>query len=262
MIQLTTALDMGAVDVDYTHAKIVKFALHVDERRIHVEVVHGYLDVDDWVPGKNIHDVTNKSFAISGAAYDTLVAQTSAAAGEMYYDEVARESCTSGFRQTTRSTPAPLCNHFKRETISMTQATPEQAQRYAQDVLHKLEKSPEALSSHEKRLAVKYREAANQSSQLNKDIEQLRNQIRQAEARLRSMELQLADSQGKANGLIDFLVSLKFEDDPEVQAQRPPNERPGPRDTDPKGNGKPLTRKARGGKKATKKSTKPQEASA
>ena len=92
MIQLTTALDMGAVAVDYTHVKIISFTLDSENQRIDLALAHGYLDGEsNWVRGLTIDQATFKKFSISGPAYGILVAKTSAAAGEVYYDEVARE---------------------------------------------------------------------------------------------------------------------------------------------------------------------------
>jgi len=84
--------------------------------------------------------------------------------------------------------------------------------QYITSVLDKFRTDPEKLSKDEKRLAGKYQNEMARLERLNADVGQLRDQIRQGEARLRSLELQTADSQGKTNAFLEYMASLKFED--------------------------------------------------
>jgi len=84
--------------------------------------------------------------------------------------------------------------------------------QYITSVLDKFRTDPEKLSKDEKRLAGKYQNEMTRLERLNADVGQLRDQIRQGEARLRSLELQTADSQGKANAFLEYMASLKFDD--------------------------------------------------
>ena len=93
---------------------------------------------------------------------------------------------------------------------------PKKADSYLRELLQKFDKDRNSLDPHTRRLIIKYREAQSKGDRLNHELEQLRNQIQQAEARFRSMELQTADAMGKASGLLEVLVSMKFEDEPAV----------------------------------------------
>jgi hypothetical protein len=54
----------------------------------------------------------------------------------------------------------------------------------------------------------------------------LKNQISQAQARLRSLELQIVDAQGKAQGFREIMISVKFDQEP-VEAPKPTEKAPG-----------------------------------
>ena len=85
------------------------------------------------------------------------------------------------------------------------------AEVYLKDVMESYDSQKDSLDPIERRLVGKYREAQSTADRVIQDLNQLRAQVKQAEARIRSLELQAADSQGKANGYLDFLVSMKFE---------------------------------------------------
>ena len=93
--------------------------------------------------------------------------------------------------------------------------------QYISTVLDKFRTDPEKLSKDEKRLAGRYQNEMAHLERLNADVGQLRDQIRQGEARLRSLELQTADSQGKANAFLEYMSSLKFEDTEVAKAAAP-----------------------------------------
>ena len=90
-LQLTTPLNVGAVDVNspYQQVKILEFTMQPQAGRISLVVLHGNTISSSWVPGKAIEGTTVKRFQIDGDDYQALVASTSAAAGEIYYDKVA-----------------------------------------------------------------------------------------------------------------------------------------------------------------------------
>jgi chromosome segregation ATPase len=90
----------------------------------------------------------------------------------------------------------------------------QQKQQYLQTVLSNLGTAPEKLTKDELRLATKYQTEMQRLNQVQGELGQLRDQLRQGEARVRSLELQAADVQGKANGFLEYLTSLKFEVDP------------------------------------------------
>lgn len=96
------------------------------------------------------------------------------------------------------------------------QAQQERQQRiheYVQGVLGALEKSPGSLSKTERRFGAKYAETHQKVRQIEGELTQLREQIRQGEARIRSLELQHQAESGRAGGFLESLVSLKFDED-------------------------------------------------
>lgn len=94
---------------------------------------------------------------------------------------------------------------------------PKKADAYVRELLQKFEKDRESLDAHTRRLIVKYKEAQQLGDRTLRDLEQMRNQIKQAEARARSIELQVADAQGKAAAMLEILISMKFEDETEAE---------------------------------------------
>lgn len=89
----------------------------------------------------------------------------------------------------------------------------EAVQAYLADGMKKLAESPSSLSKTEKRLLTKLKKTSDAAQQVLKDIQNMKGQISQAEARLRSLELQSENHQGAANAFVDELVSLKFDTD-------------------------------------------------
>jgi len=98
----------------------------------------------------------------------------------------------------------------------------QRVQAYIQGVLKAAENDPKSLSKEEMRVAGKYRIESQRLQQVQQDISQMRDQIHQAEARLRSLELQAADVQGRATGLLDYLASAKFEEEAAPPDMMPP----------------------------------------
>jgi hypothetical protein len=105
-------------------------------------------------------------------------------------------------------------------------ASQQDIQMYVQNVIKQLEGDPSRLTKDERRLAGKYVVESRRLERIQQETSQLRDQIRQLEARVRSLELQAADSQGRANGFLDYMASLKFEDDAPMGA--PPQGAPIP----------------------------------
>lgn len=100
----------------------------------------------------------------------------------------------------------------------------QEVQAYLNHVLKMSEDSPEKLSKEERRLIDRYRRENQKLHQINSDISQIRDQIRQGEARLRSLELQAADTAGRAAAMLDYLAGLKFDEEPQLEV--PPTEKP------------------------------------
>jgi len=90
---------------------------------------------------------------------------------------------------------------------------PEKFQAYLSDSIKKLTEDPDSLEKNERRLLGKLKKESDAAQQSIKDVQALRNQITQAEARLRSLQLQIENHQGAANAYADELLSLKFEDE-------------------------------------------------
>jgi hypothetical protein len=93
----------------------------------------------------------------------------------------------------------------------------QQAQAYLNGLIQQFDKDKATLTETERRAIFKHKEAAAQAANAAKEAEQLHNQITQAQARLRSLELQMADFNGKSNAHLEFLISLKFEDEAEMK---------------------------------------------
>jgi len=92
------------------------------------------------------------------------------------------------------------------------------AEAYAKHVLQKLKTNPDELEEAERRMARKHQKYATLSQNAQQDLKSLQDQIKQAEARIRSLELQAVDHQGKANMALEMLISMKFEDESEADA--------------------------------------------
>lgn len=91
----------------------------------------------------------------------------------------------------------------------------EQKDKYARTFLNKLDNSPDELTKFEKRLGEKLKEHRSRADQLVQETNQMRDQLKQGEARLRSLELQLESAAGKANGVLETIVELHFMDSEE-----------------------------------------------
>lgn len=90
-LQLTTPLDMGAVDDDYTHVKIMQFGHDSLEGSIEMTLLHGTMSGNDFVRGKKIPNTTQKTFRVTGQDYIDLVSELPANTTETLYDQVAEK---------------------------------------------------------------------------------------------------------------------------------------------------------------------------
>jgi polyhydroxyalkanoate synthesis regulator phasin len=97
------------------------------------------------------------------------------------------------------------------EAKNMSQA---EVQAYVTEGLKKLAEAPDSLEKNEKRLFGKLKKVSDAAQQAVKDIQGLKGQITQAEARLKSLELQAENYQGAATAYVDELVSAKFGEEP------------------------------------------------
>ena len=98
---------------------------------------------------------------------------------------------------------------------------PKKADSYLRELLGTFEKERDKLDPHVRRLILKYQETQAQGDRVTNEIEQLRNQLKQGEARLRSMELQATAVLGKAAGCLEVLVSMKFEEEADLDSKKP-----------------------------------------
>lgn len=95
-LSLTTPLSVGDLDSGTTYAevKIVMFMLCSADETIRIECEYGNTVSGSWVPGIRAGNAANQSFIIQDidggtSHYTDMIANTSAAASENYYDEVA-----------------------------------------------------------------------------------------------------------------------------------------------------------------------------
>lgn len=86
----------------------------------------------------------------------------------------------------------------------------QEVQKYIDGAMKRLEEKPETLEPYERRLLGKIKKASQGAQQAMKDVGDLKNQVAQAEARIRSLELQSENLQGSVNAYIDEIVSVKF----------------------------------------------------
>jgi len=91
-IQLTTALDVGALDPNspLQQAKIDIIELHIGGASAILTVAHGNTVSDEWVVGVPLRGKTVKKLTVDGADYAAIKAAASVGAGEVYYDEIAK----------------------------------------------------------------------------------------------------------------------------------------------------------------------------
>ena len=103
----------------------------------------------------------------------------------------------------------------------------QQVDAYIRKVMNALENDPGSLSSTEKQFGSKYAAVVRKVRQIETELTQVREQVRQGEARAKSLELQHQGESGRAAGLLEALVSLKFEaGPPEIQMPPPPEAPP------------------------------------
>ena len=87
-VSLTTPKNTGDLDPSsavYAEAKIVFQSIDVEVKAINVKVQYGNTVSGVWEKGI----LKDEWFVIKGADYDTVVASSSSAAGEIYYEKVA-----------------------------------------------------------------------------------------------------------------------------------------------------------------------------
>lgn len=100
------------------------------------------------------------------------------------------------------------------------------ASEYVQKLAAQMKTDPNAVGKMERRALTKAAESKERMNNMTQEIRQLRDTVTQAEARLKSLELQLENEVGKHNGMLDLIVSLKFEADaptpPPGNGSKPP----------------------------------------
>lgn len=85
-----------------------------------------------------------------------------------------------------------------------------EVQKYIDGAMRKLEEDPASLEPFERRLLSKIKKASQGAQEAMKGAQDMKNQIAQAEARMRALELQTESHQGSVNAYVDELVSVKF----------------------------------------------------
>lgn len=118
---------------------------------------------------------------------------------------------------------------------------PREVQRYLAELVTRAEKVPDSMGKYELRLVTKYKKMADATQNLLKDLQDLDNQIKQGQARLRSMELQAENCQGSVNMLVEELMDLKLEAEASVPPEAPVQE--GQATSEPVSNEKPAKSK-------------------
>lgn len=113
---------------------------------------------------------------------------------------------------------------MQQQNMNPQQAQQQRAQAYIQKVMGALENDPSTLSSTERRFGSKYSEVHQRVRQIENDLTQLREQLRQGEARVKSLELQHQAESGRATAFLESLVSLKFDVEPEDLVPQAPVE--------------------------------------
>lgn len=109
-------------------------------------------------------------------------------------------------------------------------------QRYVDHVMEKFNNNEaEKLSTEERTLAEKCIKAEHRVKKILKDLETLRSQIAQGEARVRSMERALEGEQGRIDGFVEVLLEYMPDD---FGPQGPGPNRPPPAELPPPANRK------------------------
>ena len=120
------------------------------------------------------------------------------------------------------------------------------AEEYGQKILKQFQKDPTKLGPHEARLARKYHESSSEADSIDQTVRQINGQVHQAQARVRSLELQYNEQIGKAAAFLEYIIALKFDGD-NGTASQPKKETKSPAQA-------PTQRKAKArGKKISKK---------
>jgi chromosome segregation ATPase len=88
---------------------------------------------------------------------------------------------------------------------------PAEIQKYLNEGIRRLTEAPNTLNKNERRLLTKFKKVSDSAQSLSKDIQDLGNQIAQAQARKNSLELQVESLHGSINAYVDELVSLKYD---------------------------------------------------
>lgn len=81
---------------------------------------------------------------------------------------------------------------------------------YLELFLQRLDKDPKSLSDFEKRLGDKYKETKAAMTKQKKDMEQLQDQIGQAQERLRAMAQDFQITTGRAAGHLESIVEIEM----------------------------------------------------
>lgn len=97
--------------------------------------------------------------------------------------------------------------------MNVGQVDARMADKYLKSVMKKMEDDPASLSLPEKRLVEKHSIHKQKAAQIQRDLDSINSQITQAQARAKSLELQLQGEAAKADNCMEILLSLKFEPD-------------------------------------------------
>ena len=92
MILLSTPFSVGDAGggYSYTHVKAVTRYDEPGAKTLVMQCRHGYLDAGEFVAGVEIAGVTTQEHVLNDTDYDALFEATSAAADEVYIDELTK----------------------------------------------------------------------------------------------------------------------------------------------------------------------------
>jgi hypothetical protein len=90
--------------------------------------------------------------------------------------------------------------------------SPEVTKAYLDRAIKTFKSDRSNLSSREQRFLTKYYESLGKADRARQDIVNLKNQVTQAEAQIRSLELQAESAQGKALGLLEMMAEIQLKE--------------------------------------------------
>ena len=107
----------------------------------------------------------------------------------------------------------------------------EKIKQYVDRLSKALKEDPKSLTDVERRLASRAEANRAAATKCNEEITRLLDQVKQAQARIRSLEVQAESLLGKASGLYESLAVTEFDLDSATEISTESVERPEPPET-------------------------------